>query len=327
MRRRHLLAAAAGALLAPRTGRAQQARRPVVGFLSISSAAAVGPSLLPAFHRGLGEAGYGEGRNVEIRYVWADGSYDRLAALAGELARQRVDVIVAAGGTIAALASKAATSEIPIVGLAGDDPVRLGLVRSINRPGDNFTGVVQLVVASVGKRVELLRELVPDMSVVAFLDNPRRSNASNQVREMREAARALGLEVALIEASDDDALRSALSAARAGAGGLVIAGDPFFFARHALIVALAAQHALPTVYFFKEFVSAGGLISYGSNLADAFHRIGVYTGAILAGARPAELPMAQQTDKLELAVNLGTARTLRLSVPVSILIQADTVIE
>ncbi|KAB1072958.1 ABC transporter substrate-binding protein [Methylobacterium planeticum] len=327
MKRRHLVAAMAGALLAPRTGRAQQGRWPVVGFLSISSPEAVRPSLLPAFQRGLAEAGYVEGRNVAIRYVWAEGSYERLPTLAGELVQQKVDVIVAAGGTIAALTSRAATSDIPIVGLAGDDPVRLGLATSIGRPGGNFTGVVQLVVASVGKRAELLHELVPDMKVVAFLDNRLRTNAPQQVSEMQEASRALGLDLVVIDASDDEGLRSALPVARAKAGGLVLAGDPFFFARRTLITSLVQQHALPTIYFFKEFVLSGGLISYGSNLASAFRQIGVYAGRILAGAKASELPLVQQTDKLELVINLKAARALGLTVPTSILIQAEDVFD
>jgi len=327
MRRRHLLTAIAGALLAPRTSHTQEGRRPVVGFLSISSAGAVGSSLLPAFHRGLAEAGYTEGRNVTIHYVWAEGSYERLTALAGELVRRKVNVIVAAGGTIAALVSRAATSDIPIVGLAGDDPVRLGLSTSIARPSANFTGVVQLVVASVGKRLEVLHDLIPDMKVVAFLDNPRRTNAAQQVAEMRAASQALGLDIIVVEASDDEGLRSVLPAARAQAGGLVVAGDPFFFARKTLITTLAERHALPTIYFFKEFVQAGGLISFGSNLTDAFRQIGVYVGRILGGATPFDLPMVQQTDKLELAVNLKAAKALGLTVPALILAQADEIID
>jgi putative tryptophan/tyrosine transport system substrate-binding protein len=327
MRRRHLLTAVAGALLAPRTGQTQEGRRPVVGFLSISSAEAVAPSLLPAFHRGLAEVGYAEGRDVAIQYVWAEGSYERLTALAGELVRRKVDVIVAAGGTIAALVSRAATSDIPIVGLAGDDPVRLGLSTSIARPSANFTGVVQLVVASVGKRLEVLHDLIPDMRVVAFLDNPRRTNATQQVAEMRAASRALGLDMVVVEASDDEGLGSALPAARAQASGLVVAGDPFFFARKTLITTLAERHALPTIYFFKEFVQAGGSTSFGSNLADAFRQIGVYVGRILGGAKLFELPMVQQTDKLELAVNLKAAKALGLTVPALILVQADEIID
>lgn len=326
MRRRDLLALIGGAPALPRALAAQSRGLPVIGFLALSDAT-VRPVLLPAFHRGLGEVGFVEGRNVSLYHVSAEGSYERLPGLATELVRRRVDVIVAAGGTVAALTARAATREIPIVGLAGDDPVRLGLAASIGRPGGNFTGVVQLVVASVGKRLEVMHELIPDAKVIAFLNNPSRPNAALQTREIQVAARALGLGLAVVEAADDETLGTAMATARARAGGLVIAGDPYFLARQGLIVALAAQHGLPTMYFFKDFVLSGGLISYGSSLANAFHQVGVYVGRILGGAKPAELPMAQQSDKLELVINLTVAKALGLAVPDSILVQADEVIE
>ncbi|MFE1598952.1 ABC transporter substrate-binding protein [Methylobacterium sp. ID0610] len=206
-------------------------------------------------------------------------------------------------------------------------PPALGLSGSISRPDGNFTGVVQLVVALVGKRLELMHDVVPQARVIAFLNNPRRPNVSVQTHEMQAAARALGLDLLLVEASDDDGIEAALRSARAAAGALVIAGDPYFLARQQLITSAVARHGLPTTYFFKDFVLIGGLISYGSSLSGAFHQVGIYVGRILSGAKVSDLPMVQQSDKLELVVNLATARSLGLSVPASILAQADAVVE
>jgi putative tryptophan/tyrosine transport system substrate-binding protein len=328
MRRRDFIAGLGGAAVAsPLVARAQQARLPVIGFLGIASATVMRPALLPAFHRGLREAGYVEGHNVTIEYFWAEGSYDRLPALAAEAVRRPVDVIVAAGGSIAALVAKRATSTIPVIILAGDDPVRLGLVASINRPGGNVTGVAQLVVASEGKRLELLRELVPTAKRVAMLANPRRENSERQMHELQAGARTLGLTLHVVEAAADDDLVPALAAARSQADAVIVAADPYFFARHDRIVGLAASHALPTMYFFREFVVAGGLISYGSNLAAAFREIGGYAGKVLRGENPREMPMVQQSDKLELVINLNTAKTLGLEIPPTLLARADEVIE
>jgi putative ABC transport system substrate-binding protein len=283
--------------------------------------------LLPAFRRGLEQEGYVEGRDVAIEYSWAEGSYDRLPVLADEAARRRVDVIVAAGGTVAALVAKRATSTVPVIILAGDDPVRLGLVASINRPGGNVTGVAQLVAASEGKRLELLRELVPAAERIAMLANPRRENSERQMQELQAGARALGITLHVIEAGADDELPRAMGEARNRADALIVAADPYFFARHDRIVGLAALHSLPSIYFFREFVTAGGLVSYGSNLADAFREIGSYAGKVLRGGNPGEMPMVQQSDKLELVVNLKTAATLGLTIPLTILARADEVIE
>jgi putative ABC transport system substrate-binding protein len=285
------------------------------------------PVLLPAFRRGLEQEGYVEGRDVAIEYSWAEGSYDRLPVLADEAARRRVDVIVAAGGTVAALVAKRATSTVPVIILAGDDPVRLGLVASINRPGGNVTGVAQLVAASEGKRLELLRELVPAAERIAMLANPRRENSERQMQELQAGARALGITLHVIEAGADDELPRAMGEARNRADALIVAADPYFFARHDRIVGLAALHSLPSIYFFREFVTAGGLVSYGSNLADAFREIGSYAGKVLRGGNPGEMPMVQQSDKLELVVNLKTAATLGLTIPLTILARADEVIE
>jgi putative tryptophan/tyrosine transport system substrate-binding protein len=304
-----------------------QVRPPVIGVFGPHSSKTFAVTLLPAFHRGLAEQGYEEGRNVSVEYLWSDGSYERLPSLMAELVRRKVDVIVAAGGGTAALTAKDANTTIPIIILAGDDPVRLGLVSSINRPGANITGVVQLVVASEGKRLELMHELVPDAKVIAFLINPIRHNAGRQVAAMQTTAEALGVRLTVIEADDDGDLPRAIATARASAGALIIGADAYFFVRHQQIVALVHTHALPTMYFFREFVAAGGLVSYGSNLVSAFHEIGVYAGKVLKGGDPAEMPMVQQSDKLELVLNAATARNLGLTVPLRLLALADEVIE
>jgi putative ABC transport system substrate-binding protein len=326
VRRREFIGFISSAATLSFAAEAQQ-KRPVIGFFGVHSPGTLAPGLLPAFWRGLNEVGYHEDRNVVVDYVWAEGRYERLPGLAAELVRRRVDVIVAAGGSIAAQTAKNATSTIPIIILAGDDPVRLGLVNSINRPGGNLTGVAQLVVASEAKRLELLRELVRTVDVVAFLSNPARSNSERQVAEMQKAAAALGLKLLIIEADEDDDLAPAFARARAEAGALVVGADPYFFVRRDRLVALAADHTLPTMYFFREFVLAGGLVSYGSNLASAFHQVGVYTGKVLNGSPPAELPLVQQSDKLELILNVRTARALGLTIPPTLLARADEVIE
>ncbi len=326
MRRREVIAAL-GAAAWPLAARAQQPPVRVIGFLGAVSAATLALVHLPAFRRGLEEAGYVEGRNVSVEYLWADGFYDRLPALATELVRRRVDVIVAAGGTITAMAAKAATTTIPTIILAGDDPVRLGLVASINRPGGNITGVAQLVVASEGKRLELLRELAPQANLVAFLTNPNRPNSPEQREAIQKAASTLRLGLVVLEADDDDELPRAFAAAQREAGALVVGADPYFFARHERIVALADHHSLPAMYFFREFVLAGGLASYGSSLAHAYHQVGVYTGKVLKGADPAELPVVQQSDKLELVINLKTAKALGLTIAPTFVARADEVIE
>ena len=327
MRRREFILGLGAAAAWPLAAHAQQPRVPVIGFLGAVSAATLALVHLPAFRRGLEEAGYVEGRNVSVEYLWADGFYDRLPALATELVRRRVDVIVAAGGTITAMAAKAATTTIPTIILAGDDPVRLGLVASINRPAGNITGIAQLVVASEGKRLEMLRELAPQANLVAFLTNPNRPNSPEQREAMQQAASALGLGLVVVEANDDDDLPRAFAAARRDAGALVVGADPYFFARYELIVALAEHHSMPAMYFFREFVLAGGLASYGSSLAHAYHQVGVYTGKVLNGADPAELPVVQQSDKLELVINLKTAKALGLTIAPTFVARADEVIE
>jgi ABC-type uncharacterized transport system substrate-binding protein len=225
------------------------------------------------------------------------------------------------------LAAKQATPSIPIVILAGSDPVQWGLVASLNRPGGNVTGVAQLVVEVEAKRLELLRELVPTAATVALLANPKRPGSERQQQNVQAAARTLGLTLLVVEADEEDDFDPAFATARAGAGALIVSADPFFFAHRDRIVALAEHHSLPTMYFFREFVAAGGLVSYGSNLGNAYHHIGVYAGKILKGLNPAEMPMVQQSDKLELVINLKTARVLGIQVPATLQTSADEVIE
>jgi putative tryptophan/tyrosine transport system substrate-binding protein len=327
VRRRAFIAVLGGAAAAwPVVASAQQAKTPVVAFVSSASPAIHG-ALLPAFRRGLAAAGYSEDRNVTVEYLWAEGSYERLAALMAEAVGRRVDVIVAAGGTAAALAAKGTTSTIPIIMLAGDDPVRLGLVASINHPRGNVTGVAQLVVASEGKRLEVLRELLPKAKNIAVLFNPVKANANEQLQDLQRAAQVLGVTLHVVEASADDQLAGAMAAGRSAAEAMIVAADPYLFARYDRIVRLSAQHVLPAIYFFREFVADGGLISYGSNLADAYREIGAYAGKVLRGENPADIPVVQQSDKLELVINLKTAKALGLEVPLTLLARADEVIE
>ena len=329
MRRRAVIAGVVGAAVAwPLLARAQRPRMPVIGFLGATTEEVQKAALLPAFRRGLEEAGFVEGRNAAVDYLWAEGRYERLPGLAARLVERRVDVMVAAGGTAAAFAAKAATATIPTVVLSGDDPVPHGLAAAINRPGGNITGVVQLVQASEGKRFELLRELVPRADSVAVLINPANPNAERQEQNIEAAAGAAGLRLLRVFASDDPSLDKAMTEAASVSGkALVVAGDPYFLMRNERIVALAAQHSLPAMYFFREFTVAGGLASYGSNLANAYYQLGLYAGRILKGAKPAEMPMTQQTDKLELVINLKTAKALGLMIPPPLLARADEVIE
>jgi putative ABC transport system substrate-binding protein len=281
-----------------------------------------------AFREGLKEAEFIEGQNVALEYRWAEGHDDRLPELAADLVRRRVTVIAAPGSTPAAIAAKAATSTIPIIFWVGSDPIELGLVASLNRPGGNLTGVTTLNVGLVAKRVELLHEVVPGISSIALLINPTSPVLTKiSIGDAQAAARSLGLELHVLNASterDFDVVFANLVQLRAG--GLVIGTDAFFSSRLEQLAALSIRHAVPTVYHFREFVAAGGLISYGGSITDAFHAAGVYTGRILKGDKPADLPV-QQVTKVELIINLKTAKALGLTVPQSLLARADEVIE
>jgi putative tryptophan/tyrosine transport system substrate-binding protein len=326
MRRREFITLLSGAAAAwPLAAQAQQPALPVVGFLSPGSSGALG-HLVGAFRRGLNEAGYVEHRNVGIEYLWAEGQIDRLPALANDLVRAQVSVICAAGPG-AALAAKAATSAIPIVFTSGDDPVKIGLVASYNQPGGNLTGVAVVNDGLGAKRLGLLREVISSTALIAVLLNPTETTFDAQLNDVQEAARAVGQQIQVLRASTEREIDAAFAtAARLGAGAILVGISFFYTIRREQLVSLAAQAALPTIYGQREFMSAGGLMSYASDLADAYRQAGIYTGRVLGGARPADLPVLQPT-KFEFLINLKTAKALGLSFPPGVLAIADEVIE
>ena len=321
MNRRELMLLLGGAMTAARGLRAQQKALPVIGFLGSTSPGPNEPALA-AFRQGLSEAGYVEGQNVAIEYRWADGRYDRLPALAADLVARKVDVIATTGGNASVRAAKNATTTIPIVSTLGDDPVELGLVASLARPGGNLTGINMITAELMPKRLELLCELVPRAGVIALLANP---GAESMIREMQEAARAKGVQLQILKASSESEIDAAF-ASPLQAGALLVGNDPFFMSRREQLVALAARYAVPAMYEWREFVAAGGLISYGTSRTGTWRRFGNYAGKILNGAKPADLPVEQPTT-FELVINLKTAKALGLTVPPAILARADEVIE
>jgi putative ABC transport system substrate-binding protein len=305
--------------------RAQQTA-PLIGFLNAFSQAAWEQPVL-AFRRGLSEEGYVEGRNVAIAFRWAEGQYDRLPALAAELVRLPVTVLVATGGSITALKAKAATTSVPVVFGIGGDPVALGLVSSFNQPGGNATGIYFLTTQLEAKRLGLLRQLVPKDALIAALLNPTVALADAQFKEVQAAALVAGQRVRIFHAKSEAEIDSAfMEIVRMRAAGLLVAADPFFLTRRAHIVALASRHAIPTIYEQREFATAGGLMSYGTSLSDASRQLGVYTGRILKGEKPASLPVLQSA-KFEFVINLKTAKSIGLQVPEGLLNAADNVIE
>ena len=327
MKRREFIASLAGAAFAwPFGVRAQKsAAMPLVGYLS-AAASSDSPDLLAAFRQGLSEAGYTEGTNVAIEYRWANDDYARLPDLAAELVSRRVAVI-AATSTPVALAAKKATATIPIAFTVGGDAIKVGLVTNFSRPDGNLTGVTRFNVELGPKRLELLHELIPVVSLVALLVNPSNPNAEPLSKDLQTAARALGLRLEVLHANTDGELdRAFASLPQLRAGALMIAPDPFFNARSAQLAALANRYAMPTIYQYRQFVAAGGLMSYGASNTDSHRQLGVYTGRLLGGAKPGDLPV-QQSTKIELFVNLKTAKALGLTIPQTILLRADEVIQ
>src|SRR5262245_13590329 len=313
-------------LLVPLAAEAQQKAMPVIGVLHTGSPGPVSAPFNDAFRQGLSEAGYVEGQNLAIEHVWAEGHYDRLPALAGDLVGRKVDLIMAVSPN-AALAAKNATSTIPIVFRGGSDPVGDGLVPSLARPGGNLTGI-SIADDLTAKRLELLSELVPRARVIALLVNPNIANyAERVIRDVQTAARTKGLQLHVLKASSESEIDTAFaSLVQLHAGALVVAGDPFLTSRHAQIAALASRRAVPSIYAWREFAASGGLISYGPSLSSAFRLIGHYAGKVLKGAKPADLPVQQPTT-FKLVINLKTAKALGLKIPQSLLLQANEVIE
>jgi putative tryptophan/tyrosine transport system substrate-binding protein len=325
MKRRQFIGLVGGATVVwPFAARAQQPM-PVIGFLNGASPDGYAP-MVAAFRQGLKEAGYVEGQNVAIEYRWAEGHYEKLSDMAADLVRRQVSVI-AATSTPANLMAKAATSTIPIVFTTGSDPVQLGLVASLNRPGGNVTGVTQLSAEVAPKRVELAHELLPTATVIGLLVNPGSPSAEALTKASREAATTLGVQLDVLRASTEAEVDDAFTAfLQKRVGALVIGTDAFFSGNAELFAKLAMRHRLPTIYEYHPFVAAGGLISYGGSVTDSYRLAGVYTGRILKGDKPAELPVLQST-KVELLLNLRTAKSLGLTVPLSLLGRADEVIE
>jgi putative tryptophan/tyrosine transport system substrate-binding protein len=316
----------AAATAGPPSARAQETKIPVIGFLNGFSLA-TWASPVGGFHKGLSETGYVEGRNVTIEYRWAEGQYDRLPALASELVRRPVAVLVATGGSAAAHAAKAATTTIPIVFGVGTNPFRSGLITSLSRPVGNATGVWFLTGDLESKRLGLLHELVPRGAVIAVLFNPRNLNTATESKQLQADAHTLGQPIHILHASSDPEIDTAFaSLSKFHAAALLVGSDPFYLTRHDHIVALAARHAIPTIYHQREFVDVGGLMSYGTDLTDATRQVGLYTGRILRGAKPADLPVMQST-RFELVINLKTAKALGLTIPPAVLARADAVIE
>jgi putative ABC transport system substrate-binding protein len=319
----------AGAVAYPLLAGAQQRAISVIGYLSISSPPAnLGELLRGPIHQGLSETGFVEGQNMTSEYRWAEFHHERLPALAADLVSRKVDLIITIGGAAAALAAKNATSTIPIVFTGVGDPVGFGLIPSLAQPGGNLTGFSNLLVESAPKRLELLCELVPQATVIALLVSPGNSLVEGLIKNSQEAAGRRGVQLRVLKATTEAEIEVAFAAIdQLQAGGLLVANDPFFFSRRAQLVALAAQHGIPALYFSAAFIAAGGLISYGNDTDDAvFRQAGIYAGRILKGANPADLPVQQPTT-LKLVVNLRTAKALGLTIPPSILARADEVIE
>jgi putative ABC transport system substrate-binding protein len=326
MRRREFIASFAAIMAWPLVARAQQKTTPVIGFLSGRSRAET-VAVMGQFYSGLAQAGFVEGQNLRMEYRWAEGRYDRLPTLADELVALRPTMIVATGGNVAALAAKAATSTIPIVFAAGGDPIKGGLVASLNRPGGNVTGVSLFIAELAAKRLEFLREIVPKSTAIGVLVNPNNPTGVAEAQDVEARATALGLSVALFNVRGASELEQTFAAVAKGKiQAVLVTNDPFLIDLKDQLVQIAAASALPVVYFTRDFVEAGGLMSYGASIGDGYHKVGIYAGQILMGARPADLPV-QQPTKFELVINLRAAKALGLEIPPTLLARADEVIE
>ena len=326
MRRREFVSLFGGAAAWPLPARAQQSAMPVIGFLS-SAFPNRDAGRLHGFRKGLAEGGYIEGRNVAIEYRWAEEEFDRLPALADDLARRQVAVIATSGHVRGALAAQAATRTIPIVFLTGSDPVAVELVASLGQPGGNLTGVATLSVELEPKRLELLHDVMPRATTIGALVNPNNPNAETQSRDLQAAARTFGVKVYILNASSEDDFNAAFTRlTQLQAGGLVIATDGIFISQSERLAALAVQHSVPSIFQFRPFAAAGGLMSYGGSLLELYRQTGLYTARILKGEKPSDLPV-QQVTRVELIINLKTAKALGLDVPPSLLARADEVIE
>jgi putative ABC transport system substrate-binding protein len=327
VKRREFMTLLSGAAAWPIAARAQQPAMPVIGFLDLRPPDAL-TDRLRGFRQGLKDTGYVEGENVAIEYRWAENQFDRLPALAAELVRRQVAVIVTSGGLTVTFAAKAATTTVPIVFSAGEDPVRLGLVASLARPGGNMTGINFFTGELAAKRLELLRELVPGAIRVAVLVNPANApTTETTLRDVEPAARALGLQIQIFNASTSREIDAAFATlVRERPDTLFVGNDAFFNARRVQLALLAGRHGVPAIYSDREYAEAGGLMTYGSNIVDVYRQVGVYAGRILKGAKPADLPVVQ-SSKFELVINAQTARMLGLTVPDKLLVAADEVIE
>jgi putative tryptophan/tyrosine transport system substrate-binding protein len=328
MRRREFITLLGSAAAWPRAARAQQPAMPVVGFMNtLNSADASDLGLVAAFRQGLRETGFIEGQNVTVEYRWAQGQYDRFPELAAEFVRRQVAVIAATGGEPSPQSAKAATQTIPIVFTANGDPISEGLVASLRRPGGNITGITIFGPAAVTKRVQLMHELVPQATTIAYLMNPNHPSGEIEMSAAQTAARSLRKEMLVFRASNESELDAAFTTmAQRQIGALVVASDPFFYSRRGELASLAARHGLPAIYYLPEFARAGGLMAYGNSLPDIYRLVGVYVGRILKGEKPADLPVVQAT-KYEFVLNLKTAKALGLTISGDVLSIADEVIE